>query len=65
MGWHIGDFLLGLIFLPPILTGDKYTLFLEMQLPVLLEDVPLPIPNQMWFMQDGAPAHVSRIARDF
>ena len=30
----IGDFLLGPMFLPPILTGDKYTQFLETQLPV-------------------------------
>ena len=61
----IRDFLLGPIFLPPILTGDNYTQFLETQLPVLLEDVPLQIRNQMWFMQDGSPAYFSRIAGDF
>ena len=32
---------------------------------VLLEDVLLQIRNQMWFMQDGAPAHSSRFAREF
>jgi len=61
----IGDFLLGPIFLPPTLNGNNYTQFLETQLPILLEDVPLQIRNQMWFMQDGAPAHFSRIAREF
>ena len=35
----IGDFLLGPIFLLPILTGENYTKFLETQLPVLLETV--------------------------
>ena len=59
---EIGDFLRGPIFLPPILTGDNYTQFLETQLPILLEDVPLQIHNQMWFRQDGAPAHFSLIA---
>jgi hypothetical protein len=29
----IGDFLLGPIFLPPILTGDNYTQFMETQPP--------------------------------
>jgi hypothetical protein len=61
----IGDFLLGLIFLPPVLTGNNYTLFQETQLPLLLEDVPLQIRNQMWFMQEEAPAHFSRIPREF
>ena len=59
------DFLLGPIFLPPILTGDNYTQFPRMQLLVLLEDVPLQIRNHMWFMKDGAPSHFSRIAREF
>ena len=59
----IGDLLLGPIFLPPILTGDNYTQFLETQLPVLLEDVPLQIRNQMWFMKHGVPAHFNCIAR--
>ncbi|EFN63727.1 hypothetical protein EAG_00069, partial [Camponotus floridanus] len=39
--------------------------FLEESLPELLEDVPLATRNAMWFMHDGAPAHFSRIAREF
>jgi len=32
-------------FFSPILTGDNYTQFLEMQLLVILQDVPLQIRN--------------------
>ena len=56
---------MGRFFFLPILTGDNYTQFLETQLPVLLEDVPLEIRNHMWFMQNGTPAHFIRIVREF
>jgi hypothetical protein len=33
--------------------------FLQEVLPMLLEDVPLAIRHDMWFQNDGAPAHFS------
>ena len=45
------------------ITVSNYIQFLETQLPVLLEEVPQQICNQMLFMQDAAPAHFNRIAR--
>jgi hypothetical protein len=31
----------------------------------VLDDVPLQLPEGMWFMHDGAPPHFSRIARQY
>lgn len=61
----VGDCLIGPFFLPPILNGQTYRNFLEEELPALLEDVPLHVRHQSWFMHDGAPAHFSLIAREF
>ncbi|EGI62259.1 hypothetical protein G5I_09427, partial [Acromyrmex echinatior] len=36
---------------------------LENELPRLLEDIPLQLRLNMWFQQDGCPAHTSVIAR--
>lgn len=59
----IGNHLIGPHFLPPRLNGNTYTHFLREELPMLLEDVPLAVRNEMWFMHDGAPAHFSLMAR--
>ncbi|GFY09167.1 hypothetical protein TNCV_4663581 [Trichonephila clavipes] len=32
-------------------------------LPELLQDVPIAIPNRVWFQYDGAPAHFSTVVR--
>jgi hypothetical protein len=61
----VGDFLIGPVFLPMKLDGASYRRFLEDELPLLLEDVPLMLRNRMWFMHDGAPAHFSLAARQF
>lgn len=61
----VGDCLIGPVFLPGRLTGEVYRNFLEHTLPGFLEEVPLAIRNAMWFMHDGAPAHFSRVAREF
>uniref|UniRef100_V5GJV9 Transposable element Tc3 transposase n=1 Tax=Anoplophora glabripennis TaxID=217634 RepID=V5GJV9_ANOGL len=61
----VGDHLIGPFFLPPRLTGDVYRRFLEDELPVLLEDIPLPLRLQMYFMHDGAPPHFSLAAREY
>lgn len=61
----IGNYLIGPFILPNRLNGPAYRQFLEEELPLLLEDVPLLVRNRMWFMHDGAPAHFSVEAREF
>lgn len=61
----VDDYLIGPFFLPRRLNGENYRHFLENDLPVLLEDVPVLIRNRMWFMHDGAPAHFSVLARAY
>jgi len=39
------------------LNGRRYARFLAEDLSDLLDDVPLAVLNDMWFQQDGAPAH--------
>lgn len=53
----IGDHLVGPFFLPSRLDGSYYRKFLETELAILLESVPLFLRKHMWFMHDGAPAH--------
>lgn len=64
-GGIIGDHLIGPFFLPGRLTGHSYRHFLQHELPLLLEDLPLFLRNQMWYMHDGAPAHFSILAREY
>lgn len=64
-GGNIGDDLIGPCFLPGRLTGQSYRHFLENNLPLLLEDIPLMLRREMWFMHDGAPAHFSVLAREY
>lgn len=56
------SFQIGPYFLPPRLNGNIYANFLENELPVLLEDLPLLMREDMIFQHDGAPAHSSRRA---
>ena len=49
--------------MPNRLTGANYRDFLENNLPVLLEEVPLAVRAKIWFQHDGAPAHFSLAAR--
>lgn len=44
-------------FLPLMLNDASYTNFLQQQLPILLENVPLAIRQRIWFMHIGVPAH--------
>jgi hypothetical protein len=39
------------------LTGERYLDILQDVIPELLEDVPLALRNDIYFQQDGAPAH--------
>ena len=43
------------------LTREMCWNFLEYELPIFLEDVPLPIRVAMYMQQDGAPTHSHRI----
>jgi hypothetical protein len=61
----VGDCLLGPFVLPERLNGDDYRDFLENDLPLLLEEVPLNVRNSIWFMHDGAPPHFRLHVRDF
>jgi len=47
------------------LTGNTYEAFLRHELPGLLEDIPLMIRIQMYFLHDGAPPHYTRRVREF
>lgn len=51
--------------LPDALNGEVYLDFLQNHLPNLLEDVPLSIYREMWFQQDGCPAHFARPVREY
>lgn len=60
----IGNFIVGPVILPRRLTGENYLDFLQNTLPELLEDLPLQLRRDMWFMQDGAPPHFSLNVRN-
>lgn len=64
-GGIIGGHLIGPVFLPGRLTGQSYRYFLQHELPLLLEDLPLLLRNQMWYMHDGAPPHFSILAQEY
>lgn len=61
----ISDFFIGPFVLPPNLNGQLYLDFLEQNLNELLEDVPLELRQNMWFMHDGAPPHFALPVRDY
>jgi hypothetical protein len=46
------------------LTGAVYANFLNMELPHLLENIPLIFLVNQWFQHDGAPPHFSRNVQD-
>lgn len=51
--------------LPNNLDGNRYLEFLQNELPVLLEDEPLNNLQNIWFQNDGCPAHYARPVRDY
>jgi hypothetical protein len=59
----IGDDLIGPFRLPHRLSDPTYLNFLNNDLPLLLEDVPLLTRRRMWFQHDGAPAHFTLAVR--
>lgn len=60
----LGDHILGPYELPSNLNSDAYLNFLQNGLTNLLDDVPLNLRLNMYFMQDGAPAHFAVQVRE-
>lgn len=56
----IGDMLIGPFILPPRLNGEFYLQFLQNDLPLLLDDVPILSRISHTYQQDGAPCHYDR-----
>lgn len=56
--------IVGPFFFEEDLNGVRYANFIENDLPPLLENIPLQLRLNMFFQQDGCPAHTSRIARE-
>lgn len=60
----IGDNFIGPFELPNRLNAVNYLEFLQNDLGILLDEVPLIVRQDMWFMQDGAPPHYPLIVRE-
>lgn len=60
----LGNHIIGPYILPQNLNADNYGVFLREVLPELLDDVPLQVRRDMWFHQDGAPAHTALRTRN-
>ena len=61
----MNGYLIGPYFFNGNVNSRRYLRFLRRELPILLENVDLFTRQRMWFQQDGAPAHRSRIVRNF
>lgn len=59
----LGTSIVGPYFLDDILTGESYHEFLRESLSAFLDELPLATARDLWYQQDGAPAHFSTIAR--
>lgn len=61
----IGNCIVGPVILPQRLTGEIYLQHLQNTLPDLLDDLPLELRRNMWFMHDGAPPHYTLNVRNY
>lgn len=61
----VGDCVIGPHFLPQRLNGVTYRNLLEHELPILMENVPLDIRRNLWFMHDGAPPHRGQVVTEY
>lgn len=57
--------LIGPVFLPEYLNGQRYLQLLQVHLERFLDDLPLRLLPQVWYQHDGAPPHFSRRVRLF
>lgn len=56
--------IIGPFFFKGNLNGVQYAHFLENNLLPLFKTIPLQLHLNMFFQQDGCPAHISRVARE-
>lgn len=57
--------IIGPYFFEGNVNAARYLDFLQNELPVLLEDLDFGTRQQMWFQQDGAPAHWACVVRNY
>ncbi|GBM15224.1 hypothetical protein AVEN_144021-1 [Araneus ventricosus] len=60
----LGDHLLRSYLLPERINGAKYLVFLQHAIPDMLQEIPTTVGQNMWFMHDGARAHISIAMRN-
>jgi len=60
----LGDHIIGPHFFDGKVDGNAYRAFLEDQFVDLVGEVPLESRIDMWFQQDGHPAHTAKATRD-
>ncbi|XP_011861119.1 PREDICTED: uncharacterized protein LOC105558173 [Vollenhovia emeryi] len=60
----LGDHIIGPHFIDGRVDGEGYRNFLRDKLVDLLDEVPLESRVNMWFQQDGHPAHTAKATRD-
>lgn len=61
----IGSRIIGPIIFEGPLTGARYLRFLQNEIEDILDELPLDLGQGMYFQQDGAPPHNSRIVIDY
>lgn len=61
----VGNFIIGPVILPQRLTSEIYLQHLQNTLFDLLEDLPIQLRREMWFMHDGAPPHFGVTVRSY
>ncbi|XP_066257798.1 histone-lysine N-methyltransferase SETMAR-like [Euwallacea similis] len=59
----IGNKILGPVFINNRLNGRTYANFLQDDLENLMEEVPLAVERDLWFLNNGAPPHNSNVVR--
>lgn len=60
----LGNRILGPYIYEGTLNSERYLVFLNTEFNEYLEELPLQILRDVWFQQDGAPPHNSRIVRN-
>jgi hypothetical protein len=61
----VSDLFIGPHMLPERTNGNQNLLFLQQELPALLEDIPLHLGQDMWIKLDGTSPHCLRDVRNF
>lgn len=61
----VGTHIVGPILFQGQLTGERYFNFLTNEISEFINNLPAEITERMYFQQDGAPPHNSRIARNY